>query len=45
MITGDVDSSRVSYDDGHYDIILQPGVYLIKLHGDNCAIEIVGVEK
>lgn len=39
-ITGEVDSSCISYDEGHYDIILEAGTYLITFNGNNYSIEI-----
>lgn len=40
-IVGDIDSSRITYDTGHYNIILDPGTYLILFDADRREIEII----
>lgn len=39
-IAGTVDASYITYDEGHYDIVLEPGTYRIAFHAEEKTIEI-----
>ena len=39
-LAGEVDNSYITYDVGHYDIVLEPGTYLILFHAEDGSLEI-----